>query len=111
MTRQQRILRRADRRAQRRFREMIEARAYGQPYDVRTRLYVQAERLIDDLSWTESENRLRWGDRVTTGVRCEVMIRRNFYCASTATYICSRVDAIRDWQYRCTVHADYLKAN
>lgn len=42
-------LRRAHARAQRRFHEMAAAQVYGDPTDRRTRLYVQAERLIDRL--------------------------------------------------------------
>ena len=40
---------RAHARAQRRFHEMAAAQVYGDPTDRRTRLYVQAERLIDRL--------------------------------------------------------------
>lgn len=50
-----RILTRAHNRAQRRLHSMVEAQVYGDPTDRRTRLYVQAERLIDRLRGEPSE--------------------------------------------------------
>jgi hypothetical protein len=44
---------RAQERAQRRFRRMLDARSYGDPTSRTTRLYVQAERLIDRLRGEE----------------------------------------------------------
>jgi len=44
---------RAHERAQRRFRRMLDQRTYGDPTSRTTRLYVQAERLIDRLRGEE----------------------------------------------------------
>ena len=86
------VLDRAHERAQRRFRRMLTEQTYGDPTNKQTRLYIQAERLVDSLlteiAWAraqiemerlqlndpdapdyfgamvaESELRSMWGDR------------------------------------------------
>lgn len=53
------MLEKANERAQRRFHRMLERQTYADPTDRHTRLYVQAERLIDHLigesSWEQSK--------------------------------------------------------
>jgi hypothetical protein len=49
----QRIIRKADRRAQRRLRQVLIAHTYADPTDHRTVLYAQAERLLRNLMGEE----------------------------------------------------------
>lgn len=64
VTQQEQVLRRANARAQRRFHRMLVEQAYANPTARSTRLYSEAERLIDALlgeaAWQHS--RMEWDE-------------------------------------------------
>jgi len=63
----QRIIRKADRRAQRRLRRVLTEHTYSDPTDHRTRLYHESERLLDRLKGEPSFDAAAWRVTVIEG--------------------------------------------